>query len=365
MKLKLNSRTGSYYAHLTGSRPINLRTSCRDTASRLAKESRLADIEFAAKAKLLTAEAVQRLSSGGKVTGDKALVTWHAWVATLGRTSRTIHQYRSDIVRFLDKSRLANQPINLVTDDQVDAFVNADGAVPTRKLRLAALQSYFAVCVRHGYVAGDPTSLVRIRRHEMSHEELEPRTQKLFTPHEIERLLEHTAQRLPDRFGRYCEASDFWHFAIRFAWDLGFRLGDIAQMRWVSFEVPGRVTVYTDKTRRRLEVLLPDAAGELLKNMTKAVASRRHGGAAEDTVVKMDGYLWPTQAEIAQSETRRAYLPTQFTRICERLDVTPCGFHSLRRGFATRLAELGTSVDEIRERMAHANVATTAKYILA
>jgi len=348
MKLKINKRTGNYYAYLVGSRPINLRTGSKEIAVRLSKEARLADIEFAAKAKLLTAEAVQRLSSGGKVTGDKALVTWHAWVATLGRTSRTIHQYRSDIVRFLDKSRLANQPINLVTDEQVDAFVNADGAVPTRKLRLAALQSYFAVCVRHGYVAGDPTSLVRIRRHEMSHEELEPRTQRLFTETEIERLLDHTAQRLPDRFGRYCEASDFWHFAIRFAWDLGFRLGDIAQMRWVSFEVPGRVTVYTDKTRRRLEVPVTDAAGELLKNMEPGA-----------------GYLWPTQAEIAQSETRRAYLPTQFTRICERLDVTPCGFHSLRRGFATRLASLGTSVDEIRERMAHANVATTAKYILA
>ena len=75
MKIKANAK-GVYYARLTGSNPINLKTKNLTEAKRLAKEAKLEEIEFAAKANLLTAEAVQRLSAGGKVTGTSALDRW-------------------------------------------------------------------------------------------------------------------------------------------------------------------------------------------------------------------------------------------------------------------------------------------------
>ena len=45
-------------------------TPCNLSLDRLAKAAKLEDIEFAAKAKLLTAEAIQRLTSDSRITGE-------------------------------------------------------------------------------------------------------------------------------------------------------------------------------------------------------------------------------------------------------------------------------------------------------
>ena len=111
MKLKPNHK-GLYFAHLTGSSPINLDTKDRVVAKRLAKAAKLEDIEFAAKAKLLTTEAIQRLTSDSRITGGQALEKWRDLAGTkLGLSPTTLHGYEANIRRFLVLTKLADKPI--------------------------------------------------------------------------------------------------------------------------------------------------------------------------------------------------------------------------------------------------------------
>jgi len=165
MKIKANAK-GVYYAHLTGSNPINLKTKNLTEAKRLAKEAKLEEIEFAAKANLLTAEAVQRLSAGGKVTGTSALDRWRNLAdKALGLTPATRHSYEGHIKRFLVTTKLVDRPISVASFEHVDSFVNAEdeASASTRNMRKGSIDSFFPICTAEGLVVRNPATPSQVR----------------------------------------------------------------------------------------------------------------------------------------------------------------------------------------------------------
>lgn len=337
MKIKPNPK-GVYYAHLTGSNPINLKTRSRAEAVRLARASKLEELEFAAKAKLLTAEAVQRLTVGGKVTGEQALARWRTVCELKGLSPSTINGYEGHLRRFLSEARLSDSPVIAATIEQLDHFVNAPDAAHagTRHNRRAALDSFFAVCAAEGYLLGNPASVVRVKYHGLTFEQKEPRQRAPFTAAEL-RLLQRA------------DLSVFWRTAVFLSLEYGLRLSDVAQLEWDSFARADAVVIWTDKRDRRLE--LPRVAG---LDAVLAEVPRRNSRR-----------LFPGEHALMGDPTRRATLSVYFGRILERLGITGKSFHCLRHTFATRRAALGDTVDQIRLKMGHVSSVTTERYIHA
>lgn len=332
MKIKLHPN--GYYAHLIGSNPINLKTRSLAEARRLAKAAKLDEIEFAAKAKLLTAEAVQRLSAGGRVTGEKALQRWREISEINALSPSTRYSYESHIERFLQVTKLRDQPISNATFHHVDDFVNAEDATAagTRHMRRASLDNYFRVCSAEGYVLGNPAAPVKVKYHKLSFRQKEPQLRVPFSDLELDLL--HKVE------------DPFWHTAILLAEHYGLRLSDVAQLEWDCMAKPGRLIIWTDKRDRRLDLPMhPDVEAALAK------LPRNHHR------------VFPEQAAIALDMNRRAGLSVQFSRLLDRLGIEGKSFHCLRHTFASKRSALGESVDEIRRKMGHVSTVTTEQYI--
>lgn len=318
---------GIYYAHLVGSRPINMHTGDKDEAFRLAKEANLEAIEFAARANLLTAEAVQRLSAGGKISGLKALDMWREHPATKRRAPNTVATYDSHIRRFLHRYKLENAPISAATEGNMDSFVNGrdDVGVSTREVRLAALSHFFRFTHAKGMTMGNPATLLEVDLSGLTFEQKEPKKREAFTDEELTWLstVEHP----------------FWTPAIVLGENYGLRISDIINLEWASFDMPGSLIVWTDKHDKRIEMaLVHSLIGMLPKREGRWVFERQHR-------------LTKSAASIS------------FARILRKLGIHGKSFHCLRHTFATRRSELGDSVDAIRQKLGHSFSTTTQGYI--
>jgi len=303
---------------------------------RLSKEAKLEEIEFAAKANLLTAEAVQRLSAGGKVTGNNALDRWREMADKgLGLTPATRHSYEGHIKRFLVTTNLVDRPISAASFEHVDKFVNApdEASVSTRNMRKASLDNFFKVCTAEGLVVRNPATLSKVKLHTLTFEQKEPKVREPFSDLELDQLSKLE--------------SPFWTPACHLSLEYGLRLSDIAKLEWASFDKPGRIIVWTDKHDRRIELPLhPETLGLI------GAGPHNHGR-----------WVFPDQAAIASDPSDRAKLSVYFSRQLKRLGIHGKSFHSLRHTFATRRAKLGDTIDEIRLKMGHVSTATTEGYV--
>lgn len=317
-------RNGGYYAHIMGSSsPVNLHTRDAAEAMNLAKAAKLEEVEFAAKANLLTAETAQRLMvSGKKATG---VLVHSQWLEHCARqqANRTAVEYSGHIERFLKRNGLESRNIANVTAKSVDTFVNGedDVGVSTRKVRRAALSHFFHFAQAEGYLVKNPVALVKVRVEGLTFEQKEPKKRELFTEQDMIRL-----DMVED---------PFWSVAIGLAYNYGLRLGDIAKLEWASVR-DNELIVWTDKHDRR--IVLP---------LIQAIPGERIGR-----------YVFPVQAA-----TRQSALSQQFTRLCAKHGVKGKCFHGLRHTFAVNRRELGDTVDEIRLKMGHVSTETTKIYL--
>ena len=337
MKLKTNHK-GIYFAHLTGSTPINLDTKDRAVAKRLAKAAKLEDIEFTAKARLLTAEAIQRLTNDSRITGEQALVKWRSLADTkLGLSPTTLYGYEANIRRFLVVTKLADKPITMASFHHVDDYVNAhDGTTAsTRSARRSSLDNFFRVCTDEGFIVRNPAGLSKVRMHRLTFEQKEKQTREPFTELDLDVL-----SSIED---------PFWKVAIHLSLNYGLRLSDISQLEWASFAKQGRLIVWTDKRDRRIEMPLLGETEALLRTI-------RRGSSP---------WVFPVQSALTADPNKRATHSTYFGRILRRLGIEGKSFHCLRHTFASRRAAHGDTIDEIRVKLGHTSTVTTEGYVHA
>lgn len=331
MKIKLHPN-GYYYAHLIGGVQISLKTRNKSEANKLAREGKLAELERAKHLNLLTAEAVTRLTAGGRVTGEQALEAWSKWASTVGLSPNTVARYSQDIRGYLRSFGGENQPLARANEVTVDAFVNGKCSASTRRNRLSALQSFYAVCVAKGFAVGDPSKLVRVRLNDLSLEQKEPAAREPFTDSEM-RIL----RSLED---------PFWATFVLLGEHYGFRISDVAQLEWASIR-KDTILVWADKYDVRLELPLADNVRQHLMDLPRLDPD----------------YVFPAQAALAQDPQKRSMLSTYFSRLLRRQGITGRNTHNLRHTFASKRAGLGDTPDEIRQKMGHVYVETTKSYI--
>ena len=326
--MRLRKHNGTYYAKLANRQSVNLKTASLKDARRLAKEAKLEEIEFAAKAGILSVEAMQRMQVG-HVTFARAHMLWVDW-ALLQFAPSTVRSYREWMETFP-----APKEISEVTESDVDAWVNSgDHSLATRRLKYAAIHCFFRFCLARGYAIVNPVDLTRVRMEGLSFEQKEAKTRVPFTPAEV-----LTLRRYLDECGE-----DFWSAAVLLADRYGLRLGDVVELEWASFEKPGSVIVWSDKRDRRIDLPSDPEVEHMLGGLMR-----------EDPE-----FVFPKESAIPRNN-----LSARFINLAKRAGFPGRSFHCLRHGFATRMAALGEDIDTIRLRMGHTSAETTKQYIHA
>jgi integrase len=329
---------GVFYATVltaAGSRRLSLKTRNEADAHRVARDSKLAELEAAAKVNALTAETVARIVTGRSMSGADVFAAWSDWLQLVGLAPNTRAQYQSHVRQFLRESGFETRALAGLNERHVDAFVNPrdDIVANTRRSRLAALSSLFGYTHAKGFTIGNPASLVRVRLSGLSFHQKEATRRVPFTDAEMVLL-------------RSIE-SPFWSTFVLLGENFGLRLSDVAQLERACIAKPGVIIIWTDKRDRRLELPLDAKVREHLEALESCHAS----------------LFFPREAAIVADPKRRAIVSVEFARLLRRLGIAGKSAHCLRNTFASKRAEMGQSIDEIRQQLGHASARTTTRYV--
>ena len=346
MKL-IKQANGIYHAQFRTAdgkvKSITTRTTNKDDAVAVAKESGIAELEMAAKAGRLTNEAIGHIVTGKKLTMSKALEAYAKWLATVNRSPRTVANNVGTVASWIKAAGVATLSPTAVSSEHINDWINDEDSATksgTRKFMLAGIRSFFNFCSAKGWCVGDPSRLVGVNMGMLDHSQKEKVERQPMTEHEYKMLLNATAE------GGIKE-NQFWHLAIRASWEVGLRLGDICQLEWQCFSRPHKIIVWTDKRDTRVALPISDGLSDLVSEIP----------------VTHNLYLFREQREIILDTSRRSRLSVQFGRLAEACGVHGKSFHCLRHAFATRLKKEGLTMDDIAEAMGHTGTKATEGYV--
>lgn len=115
---------------------------------------------------LMTLPATNQLPAGVAALGDAGRFCWEEFFEGQLRNAHTRAAYRHALRRFLTWLEDRGIPLTKVEPGQVGAYFNQHpGSIPTRKLHLAALRSFFDLCVNRHVLILNPAATVRGERY--------------------------------------------------------------------------------------------------------------------------------------------------------------------------------------------------------
>lgn len=380
MTLTKDKKTGVYKARVHkpdgSTATLSTKAKSKAEAKRVVKQSRLAEIEEAAKVGRLNQQAISYAVAGRVVKFPDAIKEYVEWMKLYGKSAALVYHTEAVLNRFMRCAKIEKLPIPSVTDRMISEFINDPSetkGVNWRKNQLSMMNGFFAFCSAKGWVMGNPAGLVRVRMDLLSHAQKEPRSRAPFTDGEIRSLLAYFITKrtesqqkrelllgkkrapLTAREQAYLSNLDeqitnltFWQAAIALGRYAGLRFGDIAQLEWDCIAVPGKLIVWTEKRDRRVE--LPFEPQELIDAMASIPPTDPQ-------------YIFPEKQKIAANITQRANLATEFRRHCERVGIKGKTFHALRHAYVSDCARRGVSIEHIAKNVGHASTLTTRGYI--
>lgn len=335
-------KNGVYYASFRTAegkrKTITTKTTNLEDAKRVVKDSKLAELEMAARSGRLTNQVISLIVASKKVTVAKAIEDWLAWLRTLGRSENTISCYGTELRAFAAFAKIGHLAPASIRDETINQWINSPGTrkAGTRNVQLAQIRSFFEFCAAKGWTYGDPSRLVEVNLGKLSFAQKEPQQRAIFTDDEVFTLLAETPPH------------SFWSAAVAIGRWTGLRLSDIACLEWDSLATPGKIIVWTQKKDRRVSLPLEP------KSLRRAV----------DYIEKVDQtYCFPGEREIIIDPKRRAALSVQFMRLCIKCGIEGRSFHCLRHSYCSAQDAAGIPVEHIARSVGHVNTFTTQKYI--
>jgi integrase len=256
-----------------------------------------------------------------KVTVEHAINEYELWLRAVASAPKTIVNHVTTCWAWARYRKLDNTSIASVSEKHIGAWINDPGSpnkAQTRAVNLAALRGLFRFTTSKGWTVGNPAALVQVDLRALSHEQKEVGIRQPFTLDEVKRIIAFLEKKAASDQVRGNEI--FWIFAVRIAAEMGWRLGDICELEWTCFQSPGKLTVWTSKKNKRLELPISNEIQQLVSE-----------------VPVLDGkYLFPEQREIHTSPELRSGLPVQFGRILQAVGIEGKSFHCLRHMAATQ-----------------------------
>lgn len=248
--------------------------------------------------------------------------------------------YLEIIERFFMEANGGARTVPDITKRDLDAFINAPNVVRSvRKLRLAAIRSFFRFAHGSGRLLSNPATMVKYRPVGLQLHQRQANAALPFTAEEYRRIV--------------AGSEGFWKIATTFGWWLGYRLVDIALMERASL-MKDSIVIFPKKTNRRLVLPLSDP---LLGGDELRAAIEEAKAFSDDPV-----YCFPVQRYIRLDSARRHMLSMQFTRLLHKCDIRGRSFHGLRHSFKLRMDEAGAPVERTSRYMGHASIFMTEQY---
>jgi integrase len=313
-----------------------------EKAREVCTKAMVEQLQMAACAGILTADAISRMLTGRRFTCVDILQAWKQ-EAMIDLAPDTFSAYDGTIRQWMQFCDCERKPLSAIPRRELDAFVNEDGvAAGTRRGRLASLRSYYKFASSAGYCVGNPAERVRVKTRDLLFAGLEPKHTVPITEEEYRMLMASPALR---GFYRWATALGYW---------LGYRLRDIASYQLASLQ-ENVSTIYQGKTGHRLQLPLDDpllGGGELNRILLEILENTPSGAV----------FCFPEQRAMAIDTKRRAHLSVTYRRILQKHGIAGKRFHSLRHAFAMRLDAAGLTLEQIAQRMGHASTETTKIY---
>lgn len=338
-------------------RQVNIRLNTHDMkeAELIAARMGLEEVEAAAKAGIITRELIRKITANGEMTLKQAIKEWEEW---LENTCESKHGALNMVTYARSFMKDQREYINLadVNEKHIDEWVNkSDGTKrSTRCFRLASIRSLYKFLTAKSYVDANVSLLVKVRSKDLSHGQKETRKKTCFNDDEYARLLLHMSLKIDELADSDAPGAKqklqwlrFWYPATIIGRHTGLRVGDIASLEWESIK-DDKVTVWTDKRNKRVEIKVTDALREGLLSIP----------------VNKGVKCFPIQSAIESDPTRRAQLPNQFARLLKAAGIPGHWFHELRATRATEMAGDGHSMETIAKELGHTSTTTTKGYIV-
>ena len=351
MKL-IKKSNGYWYAKIVGNdgrlKEFSTRSKCKITANKMVKEAKLEELELAARAQVLTAEAITKIVGGKKVNLTQALERWAERMRLKGRSTKTEHNSLTAVGKWIRDMKLGNRPPSFVDIKHVSKWVNNPAwsiKASTRGTYLSSIRSFIQFCADEGWRVGNPAEGVVVSMDNLSHAQKERREVKLFTEANVAAIVAATDD-------------PFWRFATSLSFTTGLRLGDICSLELDCFD-GADITVWTDKRDKRVG---PFTMDERTIKLLMAVP------------ISSSVYIFPKHKAIYSTKTRRARLSSEFREICDSVGLYEHTFHGLRHTYATNayrseensvLVRLQKELagQKVSKDMGHSNLSTTKEYI--
>jgi integrase len=337
--------TGIYHVKFRGQSGMITRSTHekdRLIAERVVKAAKIAELEMAAKAGALTADAVQSILAGRKVVCADALEGWKQW-RHYDSAPNTVHVQAGTIMQFLHLHDAAGWPVTKITTEQINDFINTTDEIKlaTREVRLASLRSFFKFCAAKGYCLTNPAMLARVKKRDLTFRLKEPKARRPITEREYHHIVAHT--------------EGFWKWATALSYWTGARLNDICCLEWDAIGAE-EIILHTRKDEDRIALPLNDpliGGGDLILILMEILLTR-------------DGrspYCFPEErAQILDPQTRSKF-SVYYGRILDRFGIEGKSFHCLRHAFATRLEKAGKTIEQVGRLMGHSDTTTTKGYV--
>jgi len=259
---------------------------------------------------------------------------------------------------------MGDKPISSVEEEDINKWVNEEGKLGTRRVKLAICRSFFKFLAIKEILGGpNPSLLATVDYNVMTHEEKESKQIQPLDEQQFFTLIKHFSDSLADLQKRLNNSTYdaltnklldkrhqvmFWWTAVVISRCTGLRFGDICQLEWKCFSGP-QFTVWTDKRNRR--VTPPIWNKELFDTVLDAIPP-------DDTT-----YCFPEERKAYMGVNTRPKLVMQFARLCEKLGLKGIRFHSLRHTYATDCFRKGVSMPHISMSLGHTSTATTQQYL--
>lgn len=342
-----NHRTGEYCIRVlrgvgkTKAEYISLKTTDRAEAMRRLARTGVGDIVEIADDERFRSRVVEVLTSADRMPLSQVVDEFLADKAAKVSPASMIHP-RTICGQFMDlfPSKTA---ITDPTAEQANLWINTAPSLPRRQRRMSVLADLFQFAFDRGHRKDNLGTRFGLNTRDLTFDQMEREVEAPFTREEF------------DKFMACPEVQGFWRWSIQFSWWLGLRMADCARMQWGSFcSSPGKLVVWQQKTRKRVELDLSDPllGGGVLNTVVEEMKKE-----VQDAV-----YCFPEQRDLVERQRQAFVRNFRDLSIKAGLDGRKT-WKCFRSAAAQRWQAEGRSLDEIGEMLGHVGTGNVAFYL--
>lgn len=345
MKILKSEKTGNYSVKFktASGKDVSrsLDTKSLVEAKKIVKDSKIKELEQAAKIKALQRDAITTIIADGNMSYQDTVRDWYLFSKVRSKSSNTIYTQSCLLDNFGKNSKVKN--VSDITPKQVTKWVNEPGQISanSRNQRLSAIKSLVGYAVANGFILKDPTYGIVVDMSLLDHESKETKERVPFTKTEYNNMMK-------------MEPGYFMKQAIMLGWWTGLRIVDISLLEWASISET-HMTVWTVKQDKRVKLPLdnPLIGGGILRDCISEIEFQDKK------------YCFPEWAQLSKDPKKRSRFSTYFGRFLTRVGIEGKSFHCFRHSFVSRVSSEGynSSLEKIAKWVGHSHVETTKGYL--